>query len=107
MQLHDCEQVGRRLRRLLGAWLLLLLLGAIEFGASYLPLPPVWRPLILLPAALMVVVVAVSFMEVRRGPTIIRAFAVSAMFWLLVLLALGSADPLTRTDYAVPAAPVD
>jgi hypothetical protein len=27
---------------------------------------------------------------------------VAAMFWFLVLLALGSADPLTRTNYYVP-----
>lgn len=99
--------VASDLMRLLRAWIVLLLLGGIEFGASYLPLPPAWRPLLLLPAASMVVVVAVSFMEVRKGPSIVRAFAVSAMFWLLVLLALGSADPLTRTDYAVPTAPVD
>jgi hypothetical protein len=30
-----------------------------------------------------------------------RAFALGALFWLLILLGLGSADPLTRTDYPV------
>jgi len=50
----------------------------------------------------MVLVVSIGFMEVKKGPVIVRAFVVAAMFWLFVLLALGSADPLTRTNYYVP-----
>ncbi len=77
--------------------------GAIlEFLASTLPLARSWRPLIMIPAVLMVLVVAIGLMEVRRGIVIVRAFAVAAMFWLFVLLALGSADPLTRTNHYVP-----
>ena len=60
------------------------------------------RPLVMLPGVLMVATVAVGFMEVKRGIVLVRAFAVAAMFWLLVLLALGSVDALTRTDYHVP-----
>ena len=41
-------------------------------------------------------------MEVRRGSVLVRAFAVAGIFWLLVLLVLGSVDPLTRTNYPVP-----
>lgn len=85
--------------RLLGTWLILLLLGALEFAASFLPLARAWRPVIMLPGILMIVAVVVNFMEVRKGPTIIRAFAAAAAFWLLILLVLGSADPLTRIDY--------
>jgi caa(3)-type oxidase subunit IV len=84
------------------AWLCLLALGAIEFAASFLPLPRDWRPLILMPAAGMAILVAISFMEVKKGPSIVRAFALAALFWLIVLLALGSADPLTRVSYPVP-----
>lgn len=40
-----------------------------------------------------------SPLELDRGPSIVRTFAIAAMFWLMVLLGLGSADPLTRTDY--------
>ena len=87
---------------LLRAWLLLLLLGAAEFGASFLPLPRSLRPLVMIPGVLMIILVAVRFMEVRKGPALIRAFAVAAMFWLFVLLALGSIDPLTRKDYWTP-----
>jgi cytochrome c oxidase subunit IV len=88
--------------RLLLVWGLLILLGGTEFAASYLPLERAWRPLIMIPGVLMVLVVTIGFMEVKKGPSIVRAFAVAAMFWLFVLLALGSADPLTRANYDVP-----
>ena len=87
--------------RVAATWLALLALGAAEYGASYLPLARAWRPLIMFPGILMVIVVAVVLMEVRKGPAIIRAFAVGAVFWLLVLLILGTVDPLTRTLYLV------
>jgi hypothetical protein len=98
--------VAAELRRLLSIWLALLVLGGAEFAASFLPLPRSLRPLVILPGVLMVASVAVGFMEVKRGIVLVRAFAVAAMFWLLVLLALGSADPLTRTDHHVPNAQV-
>lgn len=94
--------VGRPMRRLVFTWLSLLLLGALEVAASYLPLARAWRPLIMIPALLMVALVATMFMEVRKGPVIVRAFAVAAVFWLFVLLALGSVDPLTRKEHPVP-----
>jgi hypothetical protein len=92
--------------RVLLVWGLLIFLGGIEFFASYLPFERSWRPLIMLPGVLMVLVVAIALMEVRKGPVIVRAFALAAMFWLFVLLALGSADPLTRTNHYVPDAHV-
>lgn len=96
------QSPGQEIRRLTVAWLCLLALGGVEFAASFLPLPRDWRPLILMPAILMAVMVAISFMEVKKGPSIVRAFALAALFWLIILLALGSADPLTRVNYPVP-----
>ncbi len=87
--------------RLLLSLIVLILLGAAEFAASFLPLARSLRPLVMFPGVLMIAIVAVSFMEVRKGPTIVRGFAVAAMFWLIVLLGLGSADALTRTNYYV------
>ena len=94
--------VRRDIRRLIIAWLWLLALAGVEFTASFLPLPRAWRPLLLVPAALMAMIVGIRFMEVKKGPPLVRAFALAALFWLLVLLALGSADPLTRQNYPVP-----
>jgi hypothetical protein len=96
--------VRREILRLVTAWLYLLALAGIEFAASLLPMPHVWRPLLLAPSALMAIIVGVSFMDVKKGPPIVRAFAVGALFWLVILLALGSADPLTRKDDPVPKA---
>jgi hypothetical protein len=105
--LDDAPTVNPELTRLLFAWLLLLLLGGVEFAVSFLPLARSLRPLVMIPGVLMVVTVAIAFMEVRQGPVLVRAFTVAAMFWLLVLLGLGSVDPLTRTDYHVPNAHVN
>jgi cytochrome c oxidase subunit IV len=90
-----------RLRELSLTLLLLFVLLAIEFGMAFLPLPRSLRPLILIPAALMVCVVGSVFMEVRQGPSIVRLFAIAALLWLAILLGLGSLDPLTRKDYLV------
>jgi len=93
-----------RFRRLWLTLVLLLVLLAMEFGASFLPLDRSARPLVLIPAALMVGVVGTIFMEVGRGPEIIRLFAVAALLWLSILLGLGSLDPMTRIEYQVQAA---
>jgi hypothetical protein len=51
----------------------------------------------------MVGIVAMGFMQVGRGPVIVRLFAAAGVLWLVILLALGSLDPLTRIDYPVTA----
>ena len=91
-------------RALLGTWVLLLMLLAGEFGAGFLPLPPSLRPLILIPAVIMVAAVGIMFMQVRKGPTIVRLFVVAGLVWLSILLGLGSLDPMTRTDVYTPIA---
>jgi cytochrome c oxidase subunit IV len=93
-----------RFRRLLLVWVLLMILLAVELGASFLPLTRSTRPLVLIPALLMVGAVGMFFMQVGRGPMIVRLFAVAGLLWLTVLLGLGSLDPMTRTDNHVQAA---
>lgn len=90
-----------RFRRLWLALLVLVVLLAIELGVSLLPLDRSARPLVLIPAMLMVGTVGTMFMEVGRGPEIVRLFAVAGLLWLAILLGLGSLDPMTRTDYHV------
>ncbi len=92
---------------LLLAWITLLVLGGIAFGLSFVPMGRSLRPLIMIPSVLMAALVAIVFMEVGRGPVIVRGFAVAAMFWLLLLLGLGSIDPLTRVDYHVQGVQVE
>jgi hypothetical protein len=65
-------------------------------------LAPSTRPLVLIPAlAMLGVIVTTRFMQVGRGPVIVRLFAAAGVLWLLIRLALGSLDPLTRSVYPV------
>ncbi|MGH6838322.1 MAG: cytochrome C oxidase subunit IV family protein [Methylocella sp.] len=96
--------MNRRMRHLLLAWVALMVLLAIELGASFLPLDRSIRPLVLVPAVLMIGVVGAIFMEVGRGPEIVRLFAAAGLLWLCILLGLGSLDPLTRIVYLVQTA---
>lgn len=93
--------MNERFRWLLGTWVLLLVLLAAEFGAGSLPLKPSVRPLILIAPVIMVAAVGIMFMQVKRGPAIVRLFAVAGLVWLCILLGLGSLDPMTRTDVHV------
>jgi cytochrome c oxidase subunit IV len=93
----------RRLLRLVLTWVLLLILLGIEYGISRLPLGPSMGPVVLVPAVLMAGLAGLLFMEVRRGPQIVRLFAVASLLWLTILLGLGSLDPLTRVMYYVQA----
>jgi cytochrome c oxidase subunit 4 len=88
-------------RRLIFGWLGLLALAAIEFGCSYFPLARSLRPLLLVPALAMVATVALLFMRVGTGPAIVRSFAIAGVFWLIILLGLGTMDPMTRAIYPV------
>jgi cytochrome c oxidase subunit IV len=80
-------------------WLLLIALAATAFGCSFLQIARSWRVVLLLPSIAMAAVIAIGFMEVRKGGALSLAFAVAALFWLCVLLGLGSMDPLTRVVY--------
>jgi cytochrome c oxidase subunit 4 len=79
-------------------WLALL---ALELGVSFVPFSPTARPLILIPALVMLGVILTSFMQVGQGPVIVRLFAAAGLLWLVILLAVGSLDPLTRVVYPV------
>ncbi|QGM96783.1 hypothetical protein [Methylocystis parvus] len=86
---------------LTGYFVLLALLG-LELGVSFLRLDPSLRLLILLPALAMVWIVATRFMGLRREGPATLLFATSGVVWLVILLGLGLADPLTRAIYPAP-----
>ena len=81
--------------------LLSLLLG-VELAMVLVPHAQSFGNLVLVPAGLMVAIVALAFMDLRQGPTVVHLFVAGGLVGLLVLLGLGTMDPLTRTMYYVP-----
>ena len=95
------RSIGWRVFGLLLTWAVMLILVGIQYGVSRLHFDPSLRPLLLIPAVVMVALAGIVFMEVRKGPEIVRLFAVASLLWLLILLGLGSMDPFTRVMYYV------
>ena len=90
-----------RLRGLLVTWVLLLVLLAVEFGASFLPLAtirPTARPD---PGGGDGGGRRNDVHAGRARPHDRTLFATAALLWLTILLGLGSLDAMTRTDYHV------
>lgn len=79
-------------------WLLLLALLAVEFLFSWLPGARSVVPFI---GIGMAVLVALTFMRLGSSRGLMPVFAVAGVFWLCVMLGLGSLDAFTRHDIPV------
>ena len=86
---------GRAVLLVLGALFALL---TLQFGLAFTPVPRLVLPGV---ALVMVVIVAMSFMRLPAAGALAAVFAAAAVFWLCVMLGLGSLDPATRTDIPV------
>lgn len=84
--------------RLFAVASLMLALLAAELAATFV-FPGWGRGGIAIVAATMVCVAAFGFMDLRREGATVWLFAAAAVLWLVILLGLGSLDPLTRTLY--------
>ncbi len=84
--------------RLVGVASLMFALLAAELAATF-AFPGWGRGGIAIVAATMVGVAAFGFMELRQEGATVWLFAAAAALWLMILLGLGSLDPLTRTLY--------
>jgi cytochrome c oxidase subunit 4 len=82
---------------LISAWLALLLLLALTVTLAYLPLGAFNAVVALMIAATKAAIVAAIFMELRHRGLRTFVFAGAGLFWLGILLWLGSMDFLTRT----------
>ena len=79
-------------------WLgLMLLLAAEIFGAVTHRGWLAWAA-----APVMIALVATVFMHVTKASAIARIFALAGVFWMVVLLGLGSVDFFARRDYPAP-----
>lgn len=87
-----------RLRSAILTWLSLLILLAVEYFARAFPAGGTAAPFIGLG---MVIIVSMTFMRLASAPGVASAFALAGVFWLAVLMGLGSLDPVTRHDIPV------
>ena len=87
-----------RLGGTLLVWLVLAFGVAAEILAAWLG----WQGAATLLGVLLAVLVALTFMRLGSSAGLVPVFAVAGVFWLCVLLGLGSMDTLTRHDISVP-----
>ncbi len=80
-------------------WLVLLGLLALEVVAAYLPAIRGATPFI---GIGMAVLVALTFMRLGSSRGLVPLFALAGVFWIVVMLGLGSLDSFTRRDIPVP-----
>jgi cytochrome c oxidase subunit 4 len=78
----------------------MVLLGATT-AIAYVPLGRFNVVLALLIAAAKALIVVTFFMELRRGPGLVRVFAAAGFLWLLILLGLTASDYTTRHDHPI------
>lgn len=81
---------------LLLVYLACLMLLAATIGVAQLELGALNPLLNLSIASLKALLIAWSFMHLREGSGLVRVFAASALFWLLILFGLSLSDYLTR-----------
>lgn len=83
--------------RVAACWgVLVLLVGAqLAMGRAG------FTPGICLGAFLMGLVIVFGFMRIAQAPSLAAIFALGGLFWLAILLALGSLDSFTRTNFPV------
>lgn len=86
------------MKRIVAAWVLIMLLLAAQVGAALAHAG--WVAGLLAPV--MVGLVAFLFMDLGRASALSRIFALAGLFWLVILVGLTSVDFLSRHDYPAP-----
>jgi cytochrome c oxidase subunit IV len=79
-------------------WLGLMVLLALEYVSAYLPPVSGAVPFI---GICMAVIVALTFMRLASSRGLVTIFAMAGVFWMLVMMGLGSMDSFTRHDIPI------
>jgi cytochrome c oxidase subunit 4 len=86
----------------LRCWLALMVLLALTTGSAFIPLGTANLFISLGIAVAKALVVLLFFMELKGSAALVRVFACAGFFWLMIMIALTSADYTHRTDQRVP-----
>ena len=89
-------------RMVLRCWLALLVLLALTTASAFLPLGTANVFISLGIAVAKALIVLLFFMELKASAALVRVFAAAGFFWLMIMIALTSADYTHRTDQRVP-----
>jgi cytochrome c oxidase subunit IV len=89
-------------RMVLRCWLALLVLLALTTASAFLPLRTANVFISLGIAVAKALIVLLFFMELKASAALVRVFAAAGFFWLMIMIALTSADYTHRTDQRVP-----
>ena len=79
-------------------WLCLMVLLGVEIGAAVLQMGSVAAYV----APVMIATVAGAFMQIGSDTPLSRIFCIAGLFWLAILVGLGSVDFLARRDIPTP-----
>ncbi|HEX3882629.1 MAG TPA: hypothetical protein VHW66_08230 [Stellaceae bacterium] len=88
------------MRRLIVAWIALVLLLSGNIGLAYLGTGAIYATGHVVIAACMALIVLIVFMELDRGASLLWFAAGTGFFWLALLFVLSAADYLTRYNFA-------
>jgi cytochrome c oxidase subunit 4 len=89
-------------RLILRCWLALVVLLALTTASAFVPLGSANLFISLGIALAKALVVLLFFMELKGSAALVRVFAAAGFFWLMIMIALTSADYTHRTDQRVP-----
>lgn len=83
-------------------WAALMLLLTTTTALAFVPLGSAQLGVSLAIACTKALLVLLIFMELRGSSGLVRVFACAGFFWLLIMIALTSADYTHRTDQRAP-----
>ena len=89
-------------RMVLRCWLALLVLLGLTTASAFIPLGSANLFISLGIALAKALLVLLFFMELKASAALVRVFAAAGFFWLMIMIALTSADYTHRTDQRVP-----
>src|SRR5690349_8303612 len=89
-------------RMVLRCWVVLMILLALTTASAFIPLGSANVFISLAIAVAKALVVLLFFMELKVSSALVRVFACAGFFWLMIMIALTSADYTHRTDQRVP-----
>lgn len=89
-------------RAIWSCWAALMVLLTLTTGLAFVPLGALQLGTSLVIACAKALLVLLLFMELKASNALVRVFACAGFFWLLIMIALTSADYTHRNEHRAP-----